>query len=210
MALTLRNLWACPGHSVIERTRAGILVPERPAVVPSKTRGAIVARVQRAKDQAAAAAEGSGSTAAAMAPKLFNRVVRIDGESDYAYWYVLTYLPDLQWCHVAPLEKRGTFPEGSGASAGRPRWMTVSEEEGGEIDVGAGRCHIMRVRAHSPFPSTASCECKRQSNPRCCAACGQGGHRLTHRCLLCCSQAIEMRQTKENADEEEWDILGQE
>ena len=48
-----------------------------------------------------------------MPPKLFNRVVRIEGETDYEYFYVLTYLPDLQWCHVGPLEKRGVFPPGA-------------------------------------------------------------------------------------------------
>ena len=78
--------------------------------------------------------------------------------------YVLTYLPDLQWCHVAPLEQRGLFESNKGPSAGRPKWMLVSEEQGGEIDVGAGRCHIM--------------------------------------------EAIEMKSTSENADDEEWDILG--
>ena len=78
---------------------------------------------------------------------------------------MLTYLPDLQWCHVAPLATRGTFSEAGprGISAGRPRWMLVAEEEGGEVDVGAGRCTIM--------------------------------------------DAIEMVETKENADEEEWDIV---
>ena len=25
------------------------------------------------------------------------------------------------------------------------QWMLVSEEEGGEIDVGAGRCHVMEA-----------------------------------------------------------------
>ncbi len=63
--------------------------------------------------------------------------------------YVLTYLPDLQWCHVAPLERRGTFGEKSSpaghVATGHDRWMLVSEEEGGEIDVGAGRCHIMEA-----------------------------------------------------------------
>lgn len=65
--------------------------------------------------------------------------VRIEGETAaYAYWYVLTYLPDLQWCHVAPLEKRGVFGSSS-SSAGRPRWMLVPEDAGGEIDVSAAR-----------------------------------------------------------------------
>ena len=104
----------------------------------------------------------AGAGASAESKKLYNQVVRIDGESGaYEYWFVLTYLPDLQWCHVAPLEKRGTFGAKHGASAGRPKWMLVAEEHGGEIDVGAGRCHIV--------------------------------------------QAKEMRSTKENADEEEWD-----
>ena len=88
----------------------------------------------------------------------------LDGEDDYQYWYVLTYLPDLQWCHVAPLEQRGVFESSKGASAGRPKLMLVSEEQGGEIDVGAGRCVVMEAR--------------------------------------------EMKKTKENADEEEWDVLG--
>ena len=58
---------------------------------------------------------------------------------------MLTYLPDLQWCHVAPLERR-VFESSKGASAGRPKWMLVSEERGGEIDVGAGRCVVMEAR----------------------------------------------------------------
>jgi len=95
-------------------------------------------------------------------PQLFNRVVRIDGEDAYEYWYVLTFIPDLQWCHLAPLQRRGEF-EAPSASAGRTRWMLVPEEEGGEIDVSARRCHIMQAR--------------------------------------------EMKKTKANADEEEWDIL---
>jgi len=92
-------------------------------------------------------------------------VVRIEGETDYEYFYVLTYLPDLQWCHVGPLEKRGVFAAGS--TRGRPghgRWMLVPEEMGGERDCGASRCHIM--------------------------------------------EATEVKQTKESADEEEWDVIG--
>ena len=50
-----------------------------------------------------------GVGGASSAPALVNRVVQIDGEDDYEYWYVLTYLPDLQWCHVAPLEVRSEF-----------------------------------------------------------------------------------------------------
>ena len=100
-----------------------------------------------------------------MPPKLFNRVVRIEGETDYEYFYVLTYLPDLQWCHVGPLEKRGVFPpDATRGRPGRDRWMLVPEEMGGERDCGAARCTIM--------------------------------------------EATEVKQTKESADEEEWDVLG--
>lgn len=98
---------------------------------------------------AADAPAGGGASTVAEPPHLINRVVQIDGESDYEFWYVLTYLPDLQWCHVAPLERRGAFdskPSPTGHKAeGRPCWMLVSEDQGGEIDVGAGRCHMMEA-----------------------------------------------------------------
>ena len=142
------------GHgpeAIIERTRA-LIVPERPPVIPSENRRALAAR------GVPTPVEG------AVPPKLFNRVVRIEGETDYEYFYVLTYLPDLQWCHVGPLEKRGVFAAGS--TRGRPgqgRWMLVPEEMGGERDCGASRCHIM--------------------------------------------EATEVKQTKESADEEEWDVI---
>ena len=93
--------------------------------------------------------------------------MRIEGEeANYKYWFVLTFLPDLQWCHVAPLHACGVFGDDAGRSAGRPRWMLVPEDEGGEIDVGAARCVVMEAR--------------------------------------------EMKGTHENADEEEWDIVGDE
>ena len=80
-------------------------------------------------------------------PSLVNRVVSIEGERDvYSYWYVLTYLPDLQWCHVAPLERRGEFSIRSGSSANRPRWMLVAEEKAAMIDVGAARCRAVRAK----------------------------------------------------------------
>ena len=126
------------------------------------------AEAEAGVEAGAAAAAGADlqpqSQSSAAPPHLYNRVVRIDGEEQYEYWFVLTYLPDLQWCHVAPIEKRGVFRGTSSTSDGRDRWMLVSEDEGGEIDVGAARCHVM--------------------------------------------QAIEMKKTHENADEEEWDILG--
>ena len=50
---------------------------------------------------------------------------------------------------MAPLARRGAFGEkpspGGHVATGRDRWMLVSEDEGGEIDVGAGRCHVMEA-----------------------------------------------------------------
>ena len=124
------------GHgpdSIIERTRA-LIVRERPPVVPSDNRKALAERGVPTP------------VAGAVPPKLFNRVVRIEGETDYEYFYVLTYLPDLQWCHVGPLEKRGVFAAGSTRGRpGRDRWQLVPEEMGGERDCGASRCHIMEA-----------------------------------------------------------------
>jgi hypothetical protein len=42
--------------------------------------------------------------------ELFNMVVKLKPEAvtegcEYKYWYVLTYIPDLKWCHLAPLVK---------------------------------------------------------------------------------------------------------
>ena len=143
------------GHgpeAIIERTRA-LIVRERPPVIPSDNRKALAERGVPTP------------VAGAVPPKLFNRVVRIEGETDYEYFYVLTYLPDLQWCHVGPLEKRGVFAAGSTRGRpGRDRWQLVPEEMGGERDCGASRCHIM--------------------------------------------EATEVKQTKESADEEEWDVIG--
>ena len=47
---------------------------------------------------------------------LVNRVVQIDGEDAYEAWYCLTSVPDLQWCHVAPLERRGAYDAKPGPS----------------------------------------------------------------------------------------------
>ena len=115
--------------SIFERTRP-LLVHDRPPVKPSGKRATVAGSV--------------ASTDAQLAPPtLFGRVVTIDGEDDYFYFYVLTFLPDLHWCHVAPLRQNGVFA--SGGSSGRPRWMLLPEDEGGERDVGAGRCHVMHA-----------------------------------------------------------------
>ena len=64
----------------------------------------------------------------------------ISGASKTGYYYVLTFIPDLQWVHLIPMRKVGVFgPENSDA-CGRPIWMIVGEDEGKEIDTTAAVC----------------------------------------------------------------------
>ena len=55
----------------------------------------------------------------------------------YKYWFVLTYIPDLQWCHLVPLVRVGEFtPEDKKARlVGRPKWKLVDESLCQEIDI---------------------------------------------------------------------------
>lgn len=103
-----------------------LIVAERPAVKPSGKRAQFIvrsgppgAKLMDTHTEVRNDIPGTRSwLPSPERPELFNRVVRIDGEDAYEYWYVLTYLPDLQWCHVAPLERRGEF-EAPSSSAGR-------------------------------------------------------------------------------------------
>jgi len=82
---------------------------------------------------------------------LFNKVVRLNEEgrreagTEFEYYYVLTYIPDLFWCHLAPMKKKGTFgskyPE---KVKGRPKWVLVGEDEGKELDISAAVCEVVR------------------------------------------------------------------
>ena len=78
---------------------------------------------------------------------LFNKVVKRKTPGEYEYWYVLTYLPDLQWCHLGPLVQDGVFDSKYKGSAGRPVWKLVPEGEGKEVDVSAEDCQIIKSKA---------------------------------------------------------------
>jgi HMG (high mobility group) box/LysM domain len=89
---------------------------------------------------------------------LFNKVVKLKPGSSsvsegslhlYEYWYVLTYIPDLQWCHLAPLYKIGrVFGEtnNGSSSVGRPIWKLVDEELGEEVDISSSLVIPVKVR----------------------------------------------------------------
>eukprot|EP00978_Attheya_sp_CCMP212_P009933 scaffold23726_cov43-Attheya_sp.AAC.2 len=84
---------------------------------------------------------------------LFNKVVKLtkggvdEFGTEFKYFYVLTYLPDLQWCHLAPMRKVGVWGPSQRKCEGRPKWMLVDESEGKEVDISASYCEIVRSRA---------------------------------------------------------------
>jgi hypothetical protein len=83
---------------------------------------------------------------------LYNKVVEVDGLPPcypFKYWFVYHYIPDMQWCHLLPIDQVGTFDAATARSAleriGRPRWQCVPEGQQREIDVTASRCQPVRA-----------------------------------------------------------------
>ena len=66
--------------------------------------------------------------------------------SKFQYWYVLTFIPDLQWVHLIPMRKVGVFGPEHPEAQGRPTWMIVGEDEGKELDTTAAMCMPVRSR----------------------------------------------------------------
>jgi len=78
---------------------------------------------------------------------LFNKVVSVADRPGQLF-FVLTYLPDLQWTHLAPLMEAGVFgPEKGQEAAGKKRWKLVPEGEAEEIDTSALQCTVVKTRA---------------------------------------------------------------
>lgn len=81
-----------------------------------------------------------------------NKVVRLNEEgqreagTEFQYYYVLTYIPDLFWCHLVPMRKKGIFGTKWPKVKGRTKWVLVGEDEGKEIDISANACEIIRSR----------------------------------------------------------------
>ena len=82
---------------------------------------------------------------------MYNKVVKVDGEeaAHAPFYFVLHYVPDLHWCHLAPMRQDGVFPKDTRQGqphphAGKMRWRLVPEGESKELDVSAERCIIMK------------------------------------------------------------------
>lgn len=82
---------------------------------------------------------------------LFNKVVKLREDApeghDYSYWFVLTYIPDLKWCHLAPMIQDGIFGPERKRSHGRPKWRLVDEKLGKELDLSSMYCIPVRSKA---------------------------------------------------------------
>ena len=84
---------------------------------------------------------------------LFNKVVKLTKEGqrqageEFQYYYVLTYIPDLFWCHLAPLRNVGVFGSNRKKSEGRTKWMLVHEGEGKEMDITGAVCQALKSRS---------------------------------------------------------------
>lgn len=61
--------------------------------------------------------------------------------------FVLTYIPDLKWCHLAPMYQDGVFGPDRKRSNGRPRWRLVDEKLGQELDLSSMYCIPVRSKA---------------------------------------------------------------
>jgi len=84
-------------------------------------------------------------------PRLFNKVVRLQNDHDGRYWFVLTYIPDLAWCHIAPMVQRGVFGDAGTEGTkpeleGKPRWVLTPEGAEKERDVSAFNLKVVKCR----------------------------------------------------------------
>lgn len=100
-------------------------------------------QIQQKKAEATASKDKENS--------LFNKVIKLRGDAlegkDYKYWFVLTYIPDLKWCHLAPMVQEGHFGPERKRSHGRPRYRLVDEKFGKELDISSMYCIPVKSKA---------------------------------------------------------------
>eukprot|EP00537_Pseudo-nitzschia_pungens_P014004 CAMPEP_0172385816 /NCGR_PEP_ID=MMETSP1061-20121228/3429_1 /TAXON_ID=37318 /ORGANISM="Pseudo-nitzschia pungens, Strain cf. pungens" /LENGTH=1063 /DNA_ID=CAMNT_0013114967 /DNA_START=242 /DNA_END=3433 /DNA_ORIENTATION=- len=99
--------------------------------------------VQRKQAETAASRDKENS--------LFNKVIKLREDAlegkDYKYWFVLTFIPDLKWCHLAPMVQEGHFGPDRKRSYGRPRYRLVDEKLGKELDISSSFCIPVKSKA---------------------------------------------------------------
>jgi hypothetical protein len=61
--------------------------------------------------------------------------------------FVLTYIPDLKWCHLAPMVQDGVFGPERKRSHGRPCWRLVDEGLCHELDISSMYCNPVKSKA---------------------------------------------------------------
>eukprot|EP00039_Didymoeca_costata_P006096 m.87487 g.87487 ORF g.87487 m.87487 type:complete len:779 (-) comp13109_c0_seq5:72-2408(-) len=86
---------------------------------------------------------------------LFNKVVQVKGQE--GLFFVLTYIPDLQWCHLGKMVVRGEFGlDRAGTrteNTGKRRWMLAPEGQVPELDVSAFNCRVIKSRTVKKTPN---------------------------------------------------------
>jgi hypothetical protein len=93
----------------------------------------------------------SASTQAEKQSSLYNKVVKLRDDAiegkEYKYYFVLTYIPDLKWVHLAPMIQEGYFGPDRKRSEGRPRYRLVDEKLGKELDISSSYCIPVKSKA---------------------------------------------------------------
>ncbi|KAG7350646.1 lysM domain containing protein [Nitzschia inconspicua] len=96
-------------------------------------------------------AEAAAKQMAERQSTLYNKVVKLRDDAlegkEFQYWFVLTYIPDLKWCHLAPMFQDGHFGADRKKAYGRPRYRLVDEKYGKELDISSAYCIPVRSRA---------------------------------------------------------------
>eukprot|EP00635_Sarcinochrysidales_sp_CCMP3193_P013538 CAMPEP_0118903160 /NCGR_PEP_ID=MMETSP1166-20130328/8140_1 /TAXON_ID=1104430 /ORGANISM="Chrysoreinhardia sp, Strain CCMP3193" /LENGTH=1126 /DNA_ID=CAMNT_0006842385 /DNA_START=38 /DNA_END=3418 /DNA_ORIENTATION=+ len=90
-------------------------------------------------------------------PALYNKIVTVTDVPPcypYTFWFVYQYVPDMEWCHLCPMEPVGVFGPNS-KREGRKRWRLVPEGQAREIDVAAARCTPVK---HTTVAKTQSAD----------------------------------------------------
>ena len=92
---------------------------------------------------------GIGSAAIAALPRSRSATPQPIARTAARYYFVLTYIPDLEWVHLAPLFEDGVFGknEKDAKLHGRPRWKLIPEGRGAELHISSRRCVLTKAKA---------------------------------------------------------------